>query len=230
MQKLVFYTRVSTKEQGDSRNGLEAQYDALEGFAHREGHEVLAHYEEVVSGKHDLDRRPVLRAALDHAKRTGATLIVSKLDRLSRSVQFISTMMTSGVRFGTAEDGLKYEPMHLHLKAVFAEEERRRISQRTKEGLARVKARGTKLGGVRPNHAIGLAKTAAFHKAESDTFARHMAPAILRLRREAMSVNSIAQELNRQGTHTQRGGKWHATTVCNILDRLVQMGDIPSWK
>lgn len=223
MTKLVFYIRVSTKEQGHSRNGLEAQTAMLERFAHMGGHEVLASYEEVASGKHGLDRRPVLRAALDYAQRNKATLIVSKLDRLSRSVEFIANIMNGKAMFATVEDGLDWSPLQLHMKAMIAEHERHMISERTKAALASVKARGVSLGGIVRNHALGVQRGTQANRDEANAFALHIKPVMVRMRQAGMSVNLIAQELNEQGTKTARGGKWYPTTVANVLRRC----DIP---
>lgn len=216
---LIMYRRVSTSEQGKSGLGLDAQKEYIEQFARREGHVIIGDYEEVISGKHGLERRPQLRAALAQAQKQGAIVIVSRLDRLSRSASFILNLMEVATPFASAEDGLDAAPLQLHIKAVFAENERRIIGERTRAALQRLKAAGKALGGITMNHAIGVARSVATNKAEADAFAQHIRPVIERMRRDGMSVNTIAAELNQQGNKTARGGKWHAATVANVMRR-----------
>lgn len=219
MAKLILYRRVSTGEQGNSRLGLDAQQSELHRWALIGGHTIIADVEEVVSGKHGLDRRPILRSALLQADKEDCIVVVSKLDRLSRKASFILNLMDTSTRFATAEDGLDCPPLQLHIRAVFAEDERRRIGERTKAALAQLKLKGVKLGGVTSGQAVANAKAAATNKAEADDFAAFMRPVIERMRRDGMSVNAIAEELNLHGNKTARGKKWHATTVCNIMRR-----------
>jgi len=227
----ITYTRVSTREQGDSRNGLEAQTARLEQFASSSGVNILATYEEVASGAKGVDGRPVLAAALAHAKRSKAVLLVAKLDRLSRSVEFIAGLMNRQVRFASAEDGLHCEPFMLHLKAMLAEQERRMVSERTKAALQAKKARGEPLGvhthktPLDTSARAGLASAAAV-AAVADQFALRLASVVLPLRRTGMTTAQIATTLNTQGVYTARGGQWHGSTVNNILKRLTQMGQI----
>jgi DNA invertase Pin-like site-specific DNA recombinase len=154
MKTAVAYTRVSTREQGKSGLGLEAQRAAIEAFAAREQIAIAAWFSEVESGKRvsdTLSERPQLRAALA----AGAPVLVSKLDRLSRDVHFISGLMAHRVPFLVAELGSDVDPFMLHLFAALAEKERAMISQRTKAALAALKARGVKLGPKRPNPVAG---------------------------------------------------------------------------
>lgn len=228
--KFVFYTRVSTREQGDTRNGLEAQLDKLQRFALTEGADVVAHHTDVMSGALGLEHRSGLRAALaDTRRHKGAVLLVAKLDRLSRSVEFIARLMNEGARFASVEDGLDCQPFMLHLKAMIAEQERRLISERTKAALEAKKARGEALGihtHKKPLETGDKARAAASVavKAGADSFALHVAPVVLRMRRSGMTVAAIADELNAQGNRTARGGQWHGSTVNNVLKRLAQQG------
>jgi DNA invertase Pin-like site-specific DNA recombinase len=226
--QVILYRRVSTAEQGDSRNGLEAQALTLHRFAQVGGHEIVSDAEEVASGKLGLDRRPVLRAAFDQARRGHALVLVSKLDRLSRSVEFVAALMNSGARFGTVEDGLEVQPFQLHLKAMLAEHERKTIGERTKAALGALRARGVPVGipahadpssGARARAAAALAI-----RGEADSFALHVAPVLLRMRASGMTCAAMAAELNTQGNRTARGGNWHASTVCTVLGRLGRMG------
>lgn len=222
--QFVLYTRVSTEEQGHSRNGLEAQLSALQAFVVREGGTTLAHYEEVASGAASLDDRPMLRQAVAHARRSKALLLVSKLDRLSRSVELISRMMNETVRFATAEDGLDCDPFMLHIKAVFAERERRLISERTRAALQAKKARGEPLGHhthKAPSSIVKAREAAGRALAEAaDSHAARLAPVLYRLRGQGLTLAQTAAELNALGHPTAKGGLWHASTVCNILKRL----------
>lgn len=222
--QFVLYTRVSTEEQGTNRNGLEAQLAALHYFASHQGGEVIGHYQEVVSGAASLDDRPMLRQAIAHTRRTKAVLLVSKLDRLSRSVEFISRMMNETVRFASAEDGLDCLPFVLHIKAAMAEQERRLISERTRAALQAKKARGELLGHhthkapssiVKAREAAGKA-----HAAAADNHAVKLAPVLYRLRGQGLTLAQMAGELNAMGHPTARGGLWYASTVCNLLKRL----------
>src|SRR5579862_7114620 len=144
----VAYTRVSTQEQGRSGLGLEAQRSAIQAFAAREGIVVDSWYTEVETGKGSdaLDRRPQLAEALQTARQRKLPVLVSKLDRLSRDVHFISGLMAQRVEFIVTELGRQADPFVLHMFAALAEKERSLISQRTKAGLAAAKAKGVVLG------------------------------------------------------------------------------------
>lgn len=222
---LIGYTRVSTQEQGDSRNGLEAQEGAIRAFAATGGHEVRGCYVEVASGKLGLSQRPVLVSALDDARRQGAILVVSKLDRLSRSVEFVSTMMNTKTRFATVEDGLDCDEMMLHLKAVFAQRERKMISERTKAGLAAAKARGVVMGwqshrNPDVSRSIAHCRSARTSIRAADAFAATVAPTIRDLQAAGNTLQQVADKLNAMGTPTARGGLWYASSVCSLLKRL----------
>jgi DNA invertase Pin-like site-specific DNA recombinase len=221
----VLYRRVSTQEQGQSRNGLEGQLAALQAFCAAEGIEVAGDYVEVASGKHGPEGRPLLRQALDAARRTGALLLVSKLDRLSRSVEFVSTLMNNGPRFATVEDGLGVDPFMLHLKASLAEKERAMIGERTKAALAALKARGVVLGWASHkepsvSRSKALCRGARSNMRSADAFASSVAPTIMSLQASGRTLAEVADELNKLGVRTARGGKWYASTVCNLLQRV----------
>jgi DNA invertase Pin-like site-specific DNA recombinase len=118
MKPVVIYRRVSTSEQGKSGLGLDAQGSAIAAFCAAEGFEVIIGFEDVSSGKLGLDSRPGLAAALAKAARLKCPVIVSKLDRLSRDVAFISGLMARGVPFIVAELGADTDPFVLHLYAA----------------------------------------------------------------------------------------------------------------
>jgi len=219
MTPIVAYIRVSTQQQGRSGLGLEAQREQLARFAQAEGMEIVAEYVEVESGKgHDaLDRRPQLDRALAAAREQGCSIVVSKLDRLSRDVHFISGLMAYRVPFIVAELGADVDPFILHLFAALAEKERALISKRTKEGLAVAKLRGTKSG--RP---LGNPEQAAKNK----TAARDRAGLLLSLFPQYFAPNSsysaseAARSLNRLNMPTPMGLGWSAQTVIRVRKRL----------
>jgi DNA invertase Pin-like site-specific DNA recombinase len=154
---------------------------------------------EIESGKRS--DRPELAKALAHAKATGATLAIAKLDRLSR----------------------KANRLTVHVLAAVAEHEREMISQRTTAALAAAKARGVKLGnpnGARALRGLGNAHAVAVVRAGADAAASRVLPVIEAIRRaRTTSLDGIALEFNRRGILTARGGRWYATTVKNLLDR-----------
>ncbi len=219
MKPLVAYLRVSTAEQGRSGLGLEAQREAVLRFAAAEGFEVVAEFTETESGKgaDALDRRPQLAAALAEARtyEKGTPVAVSKLDRLSRDVHFISGLMAQRVPFLVAELGADTDAFVLHLYAALAEKERRLISERTKAGLRAAKARGIRLGNPR------LAEIHTRLAADADAFAASVLPHIQQAQAEgAGSLRELADALNAKGITTARGGRWRAQQVSNVLRRL----------
>lgn len=150
MQSAIGYVRVSTGRQGRSGLGLAAQQVAIARFAETEGFDMIETFTEVETGKgaDALERRPQLAAALKVARKHGkAPIIVAKLDRLSRDVHFISGLMAHKTPFIVTELGRNVDPFMLHIHAAVAEQERRRISERTKDALAAKKAQGVALGG-----------------------------------------------------------------------------------
>src|SRR5712675_3163925 len=148
MERVIAYLRVSTQRQQRSGLGLDAQRVAIERFAANESLTIAAVYVEAESGKgaDALDRRPQLAAALAAAKAAKCSVVVAKLDRLSRDVAFVAGLMAQRVPFIVAELGRDVDPFMLHLYAALAEKERRLIAERTKAALAAKKASGIRLG------------------------------------------------------------------------------------
>ena len=218
---LIAYNRVSTREQGRSGLGIEAQRQAIARFAESEGFEVVAEFTEIETGKgfDALEKRPQLAAALAYARRHGkCPVAVSKLDRLSRDVHFISGLMAHKVAFIVTELGVDADSFTLHLWAALAERERKIISERTKAALEAAKARGTRLGN--PRLADAREAINARSKAAADTFAAAAATAIREAQAAgAKSLREIAAALNARGVATARGGRWEAQTVANVLHR-----------
>src|SRR5450432_4066919 len=149
MTDIVTYIRVSTAHQGKSGLGLAAQRSALAQFAKAEGLELAQEFVEVESGKGSdaIERRPQLKAALAAARKLKGSVVVAKLDRLSRDVHFISGLMAHKVPFIVTELGADVDPFILHLYAALSEKERNLIAGRTKAALAIKKAQGVVLGG-----------------------------------------------------------------------------------
>jgi DNA invertase Pin-like site-specific DNA recombinase len=208
---LIAYYRVSTARQGRSGLGLEAQRAAVLRFAQGEGLTLLAEFTEVETGKGSdaLERRPQLAAALRAAKKAGASVVVAKLDRLSRDVAFISSLMAKRIPFVTVELGTQADPFLLHIYAALAEQERRMISQRTKAALKAARERGVTLGKKRfGEHNKKQAKARAFQ----------LKPILLEL--AELSARQIAAELNRRKVATPTGAPWSAKTVIRVQARL----------
>ncbi len=221
--RFVAYERVSTARQGKSGLGLEAQRKAIDDFAGSRGAEVIGRFTEVESGRKA--DRPELEKALNLARLTGATLVIAKLDRLSRNAAFLLTLRDSGVRF-LAVDMPEANDLTVGIMALVAEQEREAISKRTKEALAAARARGVKLGN--PNGAAALRRAGKggqpFREAvtrNADQHAADLAPIIAELQKnDITSLRGIAAELNARGMLTRRGGRWHVSTVRNLLARI----------
>jgi DNA invertase Pin-like site-specific DNA recombinase len=222
----VAYYRVSTQRQGESGLGLEAQKDSVHRLAGLTP--IIAEYREVESGKRHTNR-PELMAAIHHAKRSKATLLIAKLDRLARNVHFISGLLESRVDF-IAADMPDANRLTVHIMAAMAEHEQRMISARTKAGLAMVKkeiaekgfrisrsgARIEKLGN--PKWAESLVKARA-HRHPAHTPER--VEEILRRQRYAgKSLQAIAGYLNGLGIKTPSGASWYASSVRTKLLKL----------
>jgi DNA invertase Pin-like site-specific DNA recombinase len=221
MKGAVAYYRVSTKQQHRSGLGIEAQRAAVARFAEAERFQLLHEYVEAETGKGSdaLDRRPQLATALAAARAAKSPVIVSKLDRLSRDVAFISGLMAQRVPFIVAELGPDADPFMLHLYAALAEKERRLISERTKTALGVKRAQGVKLGNPRNIRAAGELGRKALVSA-ADQFARDILPAVNAIRNAGTtSLQGISAALNKQGIRTARGKRWHVSSVANLLAR-----------
>ena len=206
--------------------GLEAQRTAIQRFALTEGLLVIGEYMEAESGKgaDALDRRPQLAAALAAARAAKCPVVVAKLDRLSRDVAFVSGLMSQRIPFIVAELGADADPFMLHLYAALAEKERRLISERTSSALAAKKAAGAKLGN-RVNIAEAGASGRRTQANDADRFAATIRPMIEAIKAAGnVGLGAIAGVLNDRRVRTARGGRWHASTVQNLLRRSTQPG------
>jgi DNA invertase Pin-like site-specific DNA recombinase len=223
MPSAVSYIRVSTTKQGQSGLGLEAQQAAIDTFCVQNGYEIAGRYSEVETGKGSdaLDRRPQLAAALAHARKAKAPVIVAKLDRLGRDVHFIAGLMANRVPFVVTELGADTDPFMLHIYAALAEKERALISARTKAALKAAKARGVKLGSPVAREALVAARAVRW----KDT-SGNRAAALLAIREiqagGVVSANGIARELTARRVPTPTGSSTWAPAQVQRLQRAAQ--------
>jgi DNA invertase Pin-like site-specific DNA recombinase len=221
--KWVGYVRVSTARQGRSGLGLEAQQNAIQQHVAGRGGSLIQTFKEVESGRDNA--RPQLARALELAGLTGATLVIAKLDRLSRNAAFLLALQESGVRF-VATDMPDANELTVGIMALVAQQERQAISQRTREALQAARARGTKLGN--PNGAAALRRAAKGNEAAlratqeiAGARAEALRSTVSELQREGKeSLGEIAAELNARGILTARSATWHRSSVANLLKRL----------
>ncbi len=216
-RRFVAYYRVSTDRQGRSGLGLEAQQKAVRDYLNGGAWELVGEFVEVESGKHA--NRPELARALEACRKQKAKLVIAKLDRLSRNLAFIATLMDAGVEF-VAVDNPHASRLTLHILAAVAEHERVAISERTKAALAAAKARGTRLGTPDPKGAVKRMHNAL--KAKTSQFAANVLPLIREVQAAGhASHNAIAGQLNARKVATARGGRWTHIQVKQILDRAI---------
>ena len=212
MKQFTKYYRVSTRKQGDSGLGLSAQERDIDLYLSTYAEtpwEVIAEFTDIKSGKDD--DRPELQKAIELAEKTGAILLVAKLDRLSRKVSFVSAIMERKKLNLTVATMPNADKFQLHIYAALAEQERDFISKRTKAALQAAKARGVKLGGARPEAEVRHAAV----KATADANAARVFKAIKSHRSAGATYREIADHLNQLKVTTARGGLWYASTVRN---------------
>lgn len=218
--RFIAYLRVSTARQGASGLGLEAQRKAVTDFLDGGRWTLLEEIVEVESGKRS--DRPGLAEALRLCRLHGATLVIAKLDRLSRDAAFLLNLQAAGVRF-IAADMPEANELVVGIMAVVAQAERKMISARTKAALAAAKARGVKLGGGRGTTVSPAAreKSTAVRQKRAARHAADLAPTLTELRASGVeSLRGIAAGLNARGLPTARGGQWTAMQVARVLERL----------
>ena len=218
----VAYYRVSTAKQGESGLGLEAQQKAVRDYLDGGRWSIVAEFTEIESGsKSD---RPELAKAFAACRARRATLVISKLDRLSRDAHFLLGLQKAGVKF-VAADMPEANEMVVGIMALVAQAERRMISERTKAALQAAKARGIKLGNPtrRPPKATPetRAKGSAANAEQARAFAERLRPLLTEL--DGLSLRTVARELERRGIATARGGKWTAGLVSAARKRLASL-------
>lgn len=220
--KFVAYYRVSSKTQGQSGLGLEAQQEAVRRHLNGGDWELVAEFTEVESGTRKGNNRPELAKALARCKKEKATLVIAKLDRLARNVYFVSGLMESGVEF-KAVDIPHANKLTIHILAAVAEAEAEAISRRTKEALAAAKARGVKLG--KPENLtddgrkVGSANGGGTMKKKAVEEYEKLIGIIGSLRQKGISFDKIAAHLNEFGETTRENKPFKGMTVKRILDR-----------
>jgi DNA invertase Pin-like site-specific DNA recombinase len=213
--KFIAYFRVSTDRQGKSGLGLEAQRDAVLAYLNGGSWTMVAEFTEIESGKHA--DRPQLAAALAACKKHKAKLVIAKLDRLSRNLAFIATLMDSGVEF-VAVDNPHANKLTVHILAAVAQHEREAIAQRTRDALQAAKARGKRLGN--PNLERARQRALEANSEAAERFAANVLPIIKQIQKSGVSsLRGVAKALSARGVKTARGGEWTAVQVSDILRR-----------
>jgi DNA invertase Pin-like site-specific DNA recombinase len=218
--KFVAYYRVSTQKQGKSGLGLAAQRQAVTDYLNGGNWKIVGEFTEVESGKKS--DRPELAKALAMCRLHGARLVIAKLDRLSRNAHFLLGLQESGVDF-VAADMPNANQLTVGIMAVVAQDEAKRISERTRAALQAAKKRGVKLGGFRgamPTARMRKLSATALH-ARTEARVADLAPIIRELQAAGKtSLRAIAEGLNVQSIPTARGGKWSSVQVMRVLERL----------
>jgi DNA invertase Pin-like site-specific DNA recombinase len=210
----VAYLRVSTVRQGESGLGLEAQRAAVEAFARQHGATIIGQHVEVESGKRS--DRPELAKALEAARKGKATLLIAKLDRLARNVAFIANLMDAGVDFVACDQPFASR-LTLHILAAVAEDEARRISERTKAALAAAKRRGVKLGS--PIAAETAAKARAARSSYATKANATTRAVIIEIQWSGVStLAAIGKALEARGVRTPAGrANWQPVQVSRLM-------------
>ena len=206
MECYIAYFRVSTDRQGKSGLGLDVQRERVKEFVGDESL-ILNEYVEIQSGKRD--KRLELGRALKECKNKNASLLIHKLDRFSRKVSFISTMMERDVKLVVA-DMPNATDFQLHIYAALSQEERRLISERTKEALRQAKLRGTKLG----EHGKVLAK---INRQNAIDFSHSYKEMVTNLMDEGLGYSAIARHLNSNGLLSTKGKQFYPQTVKKMI-------------
>lgn len=216
--KFVAYYRVSSQQQGQSGLGLEAQRASVAAYLNGGAWELVGEFQEVETGKgaNALAKRPQLRAALDACRKSGATLVIAKLDRLARNVHFVSGLLETGCDF-VAADMPQANKVMIQMHAVMSEWERDQISARTKAALTAAKARGVELGKTGPDN---LRQNIQERKAAANAFAAKLSGIIGGFKAANMPQRAMVAELNQLGIKTSRGGEWTLVQLQRVMKRL----------
>lgn len=224
-QRLIAYYRVSTKRQGQSGLGLEAQRSAVDDYLALSQGDLIRSFTEVESGRNK--GRPELQKALEACRVHQAKLVIAKLDRLARNAAFLLSLRDAGVEFVCC-DMPDANRLTVGILAMVAEDEAERISSRTRAALAAAKARGVKLGSAGPSNlknqrAGSQAGNAAKHQKVRERV-DSLAPIVRPLREQGLSLRAIADRLNEDNIPAARGGSWRAAQVKRLVDRLEATG------
>lgn len=216
-QQFVTYYRVSTQRQGASGLGLEAQRHTVEQYITNSSGTVLASFTEVETGKgsNALEKRPQLRLALETCKKTGATLLIAKLDRLARNVHFVSGLLETGVDF-VAADMPNANKVMIQMYAVMSEWERDQISERTKAALAAAKSRGVVLGATGP---ANLKTCNDQRQQKAREFRDRLRPVLDGMVTQGLTRRSMVARLNDLGIKAPMGGAWSLGQIQRLVKR-----------
>ena len=214
-QQYITYYRVSTQRQGVSGLGLEAQRATVEQYLSGGARTSVGEFVEVETGKgaNALKKRPQLRLALEACRKTGAVLLIAKLDRLARNVHFVSGLMESRVKF-VACDMPEANDLTIHLMAAFAEYEAKRISERTKEALAAAKARGVVLGVTGP---ANLKRCNQQRQQKAEEFRQRIRPVLEGMAAQGLSRRAMVARLNELCIKALMGGDWSLGQVQRVI-------------
>jgi DNA invertase Pin-like site-specific DNA recombinase len=221
--KAILYARCSSKEQGKSHLGIEAQIADMHRFCSLMNIDVVSVEEEVVSGTYPLERRPVLQTAIAKSKKIkDCFVLTSRIDRIARKMEFVLEAVDEGVKI--VECGLNATRMEIQMRAMFAEEERLKISQRTSAALMAKRLRGEPLGFMITDATGGREKAlnaaAEYNRVEADKYAEWLRPTLERMIRDKMTLKGMADELNKLKIRTARGKTFYPKTISNIVARF----------
>ena len=213
MKTFIGYCRVSTEKQGADGYGMTAQREAVSRFVSSQSGNLLAEFAEVESGK--VNDRPELAKALALVKKHRATLVIAKLDRLSRSASFLLALQDAGVDF-VACDAPNVDRFTCGILALVAQRERELISERTKSGMRIAKERGAKIGSPNPEASVKAMNAGATQARVA--FASKMLPVVSQIRScGVQTLQGVADALNRLGHATRQGKPWTPSHVWNLL-------------
>jgi len=204
-------------KQGADGNGIQHQMTVVNRYAEANGAEIVGQFIEVESGGKTDSERPQLAAALDKCKKENAVLVCSKIDRLSRNAEFLLRLMNSRVEFVCC-DIPNCDRFTISLFAILAEKEKNMISERTKNALKMVRARGIKLGN--PNPELSVIKMNEGARKGRIDFKKRIVPVINEIKSTGIkTLQGVADCLNRRGISTRNGKQWYPTQIRNLLVR-----------
>jgi DNA invertase Pin-like site-specific DNA recombinase len=231
MKHAIAYLRVSKREQGRSGLGLDAQRHDIEGFGLREGFVIKSWFQDVQTGAgaDPLILRPGLAGALKEARSERCPLIVSRLDRLSRNVHFITGLMEHKVHFIVAALGQDCDHFVLHIYASLAEQERKLISERNKAAAAALKRKGRKLGLAarskahqRRISALAIKAVTKAARERAEAYRVHIEWALRQpgVAGRSITLSSAANKLNLRNVEGPMGGRWNGDQMRRMALRI----------